>query len=100
MAELGFVAPLPSLACCRGCAAWTLAVAAICRRLDGLPLALELAAARVRALGVRGVADRLDDRFHLLTVSGRGRPARQQTLRAMIDWSWEQLHEPRELARW
>ncbi|MFI6484274.1 BTAD domain-containing putative transcriptional regulator [Nonomuraea sp. NPDC050663] len=67
------------------------AVAAICRRLDGLPLALELAAARVRALGVRGVADRLDDRFHLLTVSGRGRPARQQTLRAVIDWSWEQL---------
>ncbi|WP_246212864.1 AfsR/SARP family transcriptional regulator [Streptomyces abyssomicinicus] len=69
------------------------AVAAICRRLDGLPLALELAAARVRTLGVRGVADRLDDRFHLLTVSGRGRPARQQTLRAVIDWSWEQLTE-------
>ncbi|MEV0143381.1 MULTISPECIES: BTAD domain-containing putative transcriptional regulator [unclassified Nonomuraea] len=68
-------------------------VAAICRRLDGLPLALELAAARVRALGVRGVADRLDDRFHLLAVSGRGRPARQQTLRAVIDWSWEQLTE-------
>ncbi|WP_226900355.1 BTAD domain-containing putative transcriptional regulator [Nonomuraea phyllanthi] len=73
------------------------AVAAICRRLDGLPLALELAAARVRALGVRGVADRLDDRFHLLTVSGRGRPARQQTLRAMIDWSWEQLTEPQRM---
>ncbi|WP_068925574.1 BTAD domain-containing putative transcriptional regulator [Planobispora rosea] len=66
-------------------------VAAICRRLDGLPLALELAAARVRTLGVRGVADRLDARFHLLTGSGRGRPARQQTLRAVIDWSWEQL---------
>ncbi|MEV5554782.1 BTAD domain-containing putative transcriptional regulator [Nonomuraea wenchangensis] len=72
-------------------------VAAICRRLDGLPLALELAAARVRALGVRGVADRLDDRFHLLTVSGRGRPARQQTLRAMIDWSWEQLTEQQQV---
>ncbi|MEV5897607.1 hypothetical protein AB0L76_50285 [Nonomuraea fuscirosea] len=72
-------------------------VAAICRRLDGLPLALELAAARVRALGVRGVADRLDDRFHLLTVSGRGRPARQQTLRAVIDWSWEQLTEHQQL---
>ncbi|WP_327588642.1 winged helix-turn-helix domain-containing protein [Nonomuraea sp. NBC_00507] len=72
-------------------------VAAICRRLDGLPLALELAAARVRALGVRGVADRLDDRFHLLTVSGRGRPARQQTLRAVIDWSWEQLTEQQRL---
>jgi predicted ATPase len=67
------------------------AVAAICRRLDGLPLALELAAARVRSLGVQGVADRLDDRFHLLAVSGRGRPARQRTLRAVIDWSWEQL---------
>ncbi|MFI0409219.1 BTAD domain-containing putative transcriptional regulator [Actinomadura sp. 3N508] len=73
------------------------AVAAICRRLDGLPLALELAAARVRSLGVRGVADRLDDRFHLLTVSGRGRPARQQTLRAVIDWSWEQLTEQQRL---
>ncbi|MEU7837340.1 MULTISPECIES: BTAD domain-containing putative transcriptional regulator [unclassified Nonomuraea] len=73
------------------------AVAAICRRLDGLPLALELAAARVRALGVRGVADRLDDRFHLLAVSGRGRPARQQTLRAVIDWSWEQLTEQQRL---
>ncbi|MGR6924281.1 BTAD domain-containing putative transcriptional regulator [[Actinomadura] parvosata] len=72
-------------------------VAAICRRLDGLPLALELAAARVRTLGVHGVADRLDDRFHLLTVSGRGRPARQQTLRAVIDWSWEQLTEQQRL---
>ncbi|MFI0451186.1 BTAD domain-containing putative transcriptional regulator [Actinomadura sp. 6N118] len=72
-------------------------VAAICRRLDGLPLALELAAARVRALGVRGVADRLDDRFHLLAVSGRGRPPRQQTLRAVIDWSWEQLTEQQRL---
>ncbi|MEU8798246.1 BTAD domain-containing putative transcriptional regulator [Spirillospora sp. NPDC048819] len=72
-------------------------VATICRRLDGLPLALELAAARVRTLGVRGVADRLDDRFHLLTVSGRGRPARQQTLRAVIDWSWEQLGERQRL---
>ncbi|MCP2358279.1 putative ATPase [Nonomuraea thailandensis] len=49
-------------------------VAVICRRLDGLPLALELAAARVRALGVPGVADRLDDRFRLLTVSGRDGP--------------------------
>ncbi|RFS87558.1 AfsR/SARP family transcriptional regulator [Actinomadura spongiicola] len=72
-------------------------VAAICRRLDGLPLALELAAARVRTLGVRGVAERLDDRFHLLTVSGRGRPARQQTLRAVIDWSWDQLTEQQRL---
>lgn len=66
-------------------------VEAICRRLDGLPLALELAGARVRALGVRGVAERLDDRFHLLAGAGRGLPARQRTLRAVIDWSWEQL---------
>ncbi|MGN9836861.1 BTAD domain-containing putative transcriptional regulator [Nonomuraea sp. H19] len=73
-------------------------VEAICARLDGLPLALELAAARVRALGVRGVAERLDDRFRLLATTGRGLPARQQTLRAVIDWSWEQLTEPQRAA--
>ncbi|GAA2389526.1 hypothetical protein GCM10010404_53290 [Nonomuraea africana] len=66
-------------------------VAAICARLDGLPLALELAAARVRALGARGVAERLDDRFQLLSAEIRGLPPRQRTLRAVIDWSWEQL---------
>ncbi|MFI7698136.1 BTAD domain-containing putative transcriptional regulator [Nonomuraea sp. NPDC049480] len=71
---------------------------AICARLDGLPLALELAAARVRALGVRGVAERLDDRFRLLATAGRGLPARQRTLRAVIDWSWEQLTEPQRTA--
>ncbi|MFI6539178.1 BTAD domain-containing putative transcriptional regulator [Nonomuraea sp. NPDC050547] len=70
------------------------AVAAICRRLDGLPLALELAATRVRALGVRGLAERLDDRFRLLASGRRDAPARQRTLRAMIDWSWELLSEP------
>ncbi|MEV4163864.1 BTAD domain-containing putative transcriptional regulator [Nonomuraea dietziae] len=69
------------------------AVAEICRRLDGIPLALELAATRVRALGVRELAARLDDRFRLLTSGQRGAPARQQTLRAMIDWSWELLGE-------
>ncbi|GAA1282269.1 BTAD domain-containing putative transcriptional regulator [Pseudonocardia aurantiaca] len=68
-------------------------VATICRRLDGLPLALELAATRVRALGVHGLAERLDDRFRLLTAGTRGAPARQQTLRAVIDWSWELLPE-------
>lgn len=73
-------------------------VEAICRRLDGLPLALELAAARVRVLGVRGVAERLDDRFRLLATAHRGRPARQQTLRAMIEWSWEQLTEAQRVA--
>ncbi|MCP2336167.1 BTAD domain-containing putative transcriptional regulator [Actinomadura rupiterrae] len=72
------------------------AVAAVCRRLDGLPLALELAATRVRALGVDALAARLDDRFRLLTR--RGGPARQQTLRAMIDWSWELLSGPERVA--
>ncbi|QMU74077.1 AfsR/SARP family transcriptional regulator [Streptacidiphilus sp. P02-A3a] len=70
------------------------AVAEICRRLDGVPLALELAATRVRALGVRELADRLGDRFRVLTTSRRGAPARQQTLRALIDWSWELLSAP------
>ncbi|MFG1997834.1 BTAD domain-containing putative transcriptional regulator [Spirillospora sp. NPDC048911] len=71
------------------------AIAAICRRLDGIPLALELAATRVRTLGVHGLAERLDDRFRVLAAGRRrGGPARQQTLRAMIDWSWELLSEP------
>ncbi|MFE6064536.1 BTAD domain-containing putative transcriptional regulator [Streptomyces sp. NPDC056431] len=69
------------------------AVRAICRRLDGIPLALELAATRVRALGVHGLLARLDDRFRLLDAGLRGAPARQQTLRAVIDWSWELLGE-------
>ncbi len=73
-------------------------VEAICARLDCLPLALELAAARVRALGVRGVAERLDDRFRLLATEVRGLPARQRTLRAVIDWSWEQLTAPQRAA--
>ncbi|MET0131958.1 MAG: BTAD domain-containing putative transcriptional regulator [Kibdelosporangium sp.] len=66
-------------------------VAVLCRRLDGIPLALELAATRVRALGVAGLVARLDDRFRLLAAGYRGAPPRQQTLRAMIDWSWELL---------
>lgn len=66
-------------------------VAEICRRLDGIPLALELAAGRVRGLGVRGVASRLGDRFRLLATGYRGAPPRHQTLRAMIDWSWDLL---------
>ncbi|MDI2131821.1 BTAD domain-containing putative transcriptional regulator [Yinghuangia seranimata] len=69
-------------------------VAGLCRRLDHLPLALELAAARVRVLGVRGLADRLDDRFRLLAAGRRDAPARQRTLRAVIDWSWEPLNGP------
>ncbi|MER7515078.1 BTAD domain-containing putative transcriptional regulator [Streptomyces sp. NPDC126499] len=70
------------------------AVEGICRRLDGVPLALELAATRVRALGVHRLLERLDDRFRLLSTGQRGAPARQQTLRAVIDWSWELLSEP------
>lgn len=67
------------------------AVALICRRLDGIPLALELAATRVRVLGVAALAERLHDRFRLLNQVRRDAPARQRTLRAMIDWSWELL---------
>jgi predicted ATPase/DNA-binding winged helix-turn-helix (wHTH) protein len=63
------------------------AVTEICRRLDGVPLALELAAARVPLLGVAGIASRLDDRFRLLASSTRGTPTRQQTLQAALDWS-------------
>jgi predicted ATPase/class 3 adenylate cyclase len=65
----------------------------ICRRLDGVPLALELAAARVRVLSVAQVAKRLDDRFRLLTGGSRTVLARQQTLRAMIDWSYDLLDD-------
>ncbi|HEV2238806.1 MAG TPA: AAA family ATPase, partial [Ktedonobacterales bacterium] len=67
------------------------AVEQLCRRLDGIPLALELAAARVRALTVEQVAQRLDDRFHLLTGGSRKALPRQQTLRALIDWSHDLL---------
>jgi predicted ATPase/DNA-binding XRE family transcriptional regulator len=72
-------------------AAW---VADICRRLEGIPLALELAAARVRALGVGELARRLDDRLRLLVGGSRDAPARQQTLRATLDWSYALLSEP------
>ncbi|MCG3753595.1 BTAD domain-containing putative transcriptional regulator [Amycolatopsis sp. Poz14] len=73
------------------------AVTEICRRLDGIPLALELAATRVRGLGVRELATRLSDRFSILTRGKRGAPARQQTLRAVIDWSWELLSAPERI---
>ncbi|MFJ3922086.1 AfsR/SARP family transcriptional regulator [Streptomyces sp. NPDC090022] len=72
----------------------TEAVALICRRLDGIPLALELAATRVRVLGVHALADRLHDRFRLLDQVRRDAPARQRTLRATIDWSWDLLAPP------
>ncbi|WP_017559551.1 BTAD domain-containing putative transcriptional regulator [Nocardiopsis baichengensis] len=66
-------------------------VAAICRRLDGIPLAVELVAARMRALTVSEALAGLDDRFALPTGPGRGRPTRQQTLRSMVAWSWDLL---------
>ncbi|MEV5594513.1 BTAD domain-containing putative transcriptional regulator [Streptomyces sp. NPDC052496] len=67
------------------------ACAEICRRLDGLPLAIELAAARLRALTPRQIAERLDDRFRLLGGGSRTALPRQQTLRAVVDWSWDLL---------
>jgi predicted ATPase len=70
------------------------AVAQICRRLDGIPLALELAAARILALTPEQIAARLDQRFRLLTGGSRAALPRQQTLRATMDWSYDLLTEP------
>jgi predicted ATPase/DNA-binding CsgD family transcriptional regulator len=72
-------------------------VAAICRALDGLPLAIELAAAWVRVLSVEQIAARLDRRLALLTSTDRTVPARQQTLRATFDWSYDLLSEPERI---
>lgn len=69
------------------------AVAQICRQLDGIPLAIELAAARVRALPPQRIAERLDDRLSLLTGGSRTALPRQQTLQATIDWSYDLLSE-------
>ena len=66
-------------------------VGEICRRLDGIPLAIELAAARVRALSLEKISERLDDRFRLLSSAGHAGLPRQQTLRASIDWSHDLL---------
>jgi len=66
-------------------------VAEICRRLDGIPLAIELAAARVKLLSVEEIRDRLDDRFRLLTGGTRTALPRHQTLRATIEWSYDHL---------
>ena len=68
-----------------------LAIAQICHRLDGIPLAIELAAAKVRALSVEQIAKRLDDRFRLLTGGSRTALERHQTLRATLDWSYNLL---------
>jgi predicted ATPase/DNA-binding SARP family transcriptional activator len=69
-------------------------VASICVRLDGIPLALELAAARMRVMSLADIESRLDDRFRLLTSGARTSPPRQQTLELLIDWSYDLLDEP------
>jgi len=72
------------------------AVIDICQRLDGIPLALELAAARVPLLGVEGVRERLDERFRLLTAGSRLALRRHQTLRAALEWSYSLLSQPEQ----
>jgi predicted ATPase/DNA-binding CsgD family transcriptional regulator len=72
-------------------------VAQVCRELDGIPLAIELAAARVRALSVEQIRARMADRFGLLTTGDRTAPQRQRTLRAAIDWSHALLAEPEQV---
>ncbi|GAA5112550.1 LuxR C-terminal-related transcriptional regulator [Haloechinothrix salitolerans] len=72
-------------------------VISLCRRLDGLPLAIELAAVRLRALSVRQLAERLDTQFMLLTGNNRTAPSRHETLRALIDWSYDLCTEPERL---
>lgn len=73
------------------------AIAQICRQLDGIPLAIELAAARAKAMTVHQIAERLNDRFRLLTGGSRAAQPRQQTLRALIDWSHDLLTEQEKL---
>lgn len=76
------------------------AVVEVCRRLDGMPLALELAAAKLRSMSVEQIARRLDDRFRLLASGSRTALPRQRTLLALVEWSWDLLDEPeRILAR-
>src|SRR5262249_51856997 len=69
-------------------------VVEVCRRLDGIPLAIELAAARMKALTIDEIAARLGDRFRLLTSGDRAALPRHQTLRAAMDWSYALLTEP------
>ena len=73
------------------------ALASLCHHLDGIPLAIELAAARVRSLSVEEIDHKLDQRFRLLTGGSRTALPRQQTLRALIDWSYDLLHAPEKL---
>ena len=72
-------------------------LARLCRRLDGIPLAIELAAARVRSIAVADILAHLDQRFRLLSTGRRTAPTRQQTLRNAIDWSYELLEEPERI---
>src|SRR5258708_39278221 len=75
-----------------------MAVVRLCQQLDGIPLAIELAAVRLRALSVTEIEERLADRYRLLTGGSRGAVPRQQTLRALVDWSYGLLSAPeREL---
>ncbi|OJF13070.1 hypothetical protein BG844_17195 [Couchioplanes caeruleus subsp. caeruleus] len=69
-------------------------VTALCQALEGMPLAIELAVARLRVLTLEEILERLTDRYRLLTSGARNAPARQQTLRALIDWSWDLCAEP------
>jgi predicted ATPase/DNA-binding CsgD family transcriptional regulator/Tfp pilus assembly protein PilF len=73
------------------------AVSRVCRTLDGMPLAIELAAARMRALSAEQIAGRLDDRFRLLASGDRTAPPRQRTLRAAVDWSHELLTDSEQI---
>jgi predicted ATPase/DNA-binding CsgD family transcriptional regulator/Tfp pilus assembly protein PilF len=75
----------------------TASVARLCRTLDGIPLGIELSAARVRALSVEQIEGRLRDRFQLLNSGDRTAPLRQQTLRATVDWSYELLDEAEQM---
>src|SRR3954469_8274954 len=70
------------------------AVSRVCRRLDGIPLAIELAAARVRSITVEEIDSKLDHRFSLLTGGSRSALPRQKTLRSLIDWSYDLLDVP------
>ena len=69
-------------------------ISALCQALEGMPLAIELAVARLRVLTLDEILERLTDRYKLLTAGARNAPARQQTLRALIDWSWDLCSEP------
>jgi predicted ATPase/DNA-binding SARP family transcriptional activator len=73
-------------------------MARICRALDGMPLAIELAAARLRTMTIEQLANRLDDRFRLLTSGSRTALPRHKTLRAVVDWSWELLTDAERMA--